>query len=145
MADMDLPVPTQDLISSAVSFSPALALQTETHRAMLCLPACTHLYCFCAIPMTIVWHASLEVQPIWSHTNTVAFQVDKGIEGDAAGASSAVPHVIRRQSRGSQALQLARSMGSAGTPLSCTSQGKAQGKPTSTVTCLHSCTELMTT
>jgi len=41
-------------------------------------------------------------------------QVDIGIRGGEAVVSSAVPQIIRRQSRGSQALQLARSMGSAG-------------------------------
>ena len=86
----------------------------------------------------------MQVQPVWSHADTVTFQVDLGIEGDAAGASSAVPNVIRRQSRGSQALQLARSMGSAGTPLSCSTQGNAQGKPTSAVACLHDGTDFMT-
>lgn len=38
----------------------------------------------------------------------------EGVRKDGSGVASAVPQVIRRQSRGSQALQLARSLGSAG-------------------------------
>ena len=58
MADMDLPVPTQDLISSAVSFSPALASRTETQCAMLCLFVCIIFDVFRAPPVVIAWHAS---------------------------------------------------------------------------------------
>ncbi len=99
----------------------------------VCLPA-PYFHHFCAIPMTIVWHAS---GATWSRANTVPFQVDTGMEGDAAGASSAVPHVIRRQSRGSQALQLARSMGSAGTsPFSSALKG-CTGEGINPMTWLH--------
>ena len=38
----------------------------------------------------------------------------EGVRGELPEAASAVPQLIRRQSRGSQALQLARSLGSAG-------------------------------
>ena len=77
------------------------------------------------------------MQPFWSHARTVAFQVDTGVEGDAAVASSAVPLVIRRQSRGSQALPLARSMGSAGTsPFSSALKG-CTGEGINPMTWLH--------
>ena len=38
----------------------------------------------------------------------------EGVSNSISGVASAVPQVIRRQSIGSQALQLARSLGSAG-------------------------------
>ena len=51
---------------------------------------------------------------------SVSVQME-GARKDSSGAASAVPQVIRRQSRGSQALQLARSLGSAGALAMCLS------------------------
>ena len=52
--------------------------------------------------------------PAPSHMSVQHPMQVEDVRSDTPGVASAVPQLIRRQSRGSQALQLARSLGSAG-------------------------------
>ena len=57
--------------------------------------------------------SSFPIDQVCSMLLQLSVQVE-GVSNSMSGVASAVPQVIRRQSRGSQALQLARSLGSAG-------------------------------
>ena len=92
-------VPPQDLISSAVRPDAMLHSISRSELMLASQP-----------------YVDMHVGPtsqLCSMSMQSLLQVD-GVRSDSAGVASAVPQVIRRQSRGSQALQLARSLGSAG-------------------------------